>query len=93
MQRIVEAKVFKNGGSNAIRIPASVKVEPGSVVYIVLNDESDDFLVQRLKPSRLAKFFALQKSLGPIGDDDWLPERSHEPEPMRQSIKDLIDRK
>jgi hypothetical protein len=33
----------------------------------------------------------LQEKLGPIGDDDWLPERSHEPEPIRKSIQEMID--
>lgn len=91
MQRIVEAKVFKNGGSSAIRVPASFKLEPGAVVYIELNDEVDDFVVHRRKPKNLSKFFELQAALGPISDDDWDFTRNQENSKMRKSIRDLIE--
>lgn len=92
MKTIIEAKIFKNGGSNAIRLPASLKItEP--VVYLVVDNETGIISLKREKPSRLDEFFALQEQFGSIGDDDWLPQRSHEPEPIRQSIQDLIDGK
>ena len=91
MKNIVEAKVFKNGGSCAIRVPASFGLEPGAVVYIELNDDASDFVVHRNKPTRLAKFFERQSRLGPIADEDWNFERNQTLSPMRQSIKELID--
>ncbi len=91
MKTLIECKVFKNGGSSAIRVPASIKLEPGNVVYIELNDESDDFVVFRHKPKRLAKFFELQKRLGPVADEDWDFVRHQEISSMRKSIQDLVD--
>ena len=90
MKTVLEAKVFKNGGSSAIRLPASLNITSG-VVYLEIDDETGEIEIKRQKPNRLAAFFALQEKLGPIGDDDWLPERNHEPSPIRKSIQDLID--
>jgi virulence-associated protein VagC len=91
MKTVLEAKVFKNGGSSAIRVPASFKLEPGDVVYIELNDDVDDFVVHRRKPKNLARFFELQETLGPISDDDWVFERKQTISKMRKSIQDLIE--
>lgn len=90
MKIVLEAKVFKNGGSSAIRLPASLNIT-GGVVYLEIDEETGAIAIKRQKPNRLDGFFALQEKLGPIGDDDWLPERSHEPEPIRKSIQELID--
>ena len=91
MKTVLEAKVFKNGGSSAIRVPASFKLEPGAVVYIELNDDFNDFIVHRRKPKNLSRFFELQEALGPISDDDWDFTRNQEISTMRQSIRDLIE--
>jgi virulence-associated protein VagC len=90
MKTVLEAKVFKNGGSSAIRLPASLNIT-GGVVYLEIDEETGAIAIKRHKPNRLDAFFALQEKLGPIGDDDWLPERSHEPEPIRKSIQEMID--
>jgi virulence-associated protein VagC len=90
MKTVVEVKVFKNGGSSAIRLPASLNIT-GGVVYLEIDEETGAIAIKRQKPNRLDAFFALQAKLGPIGDDDWLPERSHEPEPIRKSIQEMID--
>ncbi len=89
METVLECKVFKNGGSNAIRLPASLEIT-GACVYLVVDEKSGSITLRKEKPNRLAKFFELQERLGPIGDDDWLIERNHNPSEMRQSIKDLI---
>lgn len=91
LKKVLKAKVFKNGGSSAIRVPASFKLEPGAVVYIELNDEADDFVVHRRKPKNLSRFFELQEALGPIADDDWDFTRNQEKPTMRKSIRDLIE--
>ena len=90
VKTVHEAKVFKNGGSSAIRLPASLNIT-GGVVYLEVDEETGVIAIKRQKPNRLDAFFALQEKLGPIGDDDWLPERSHEPKPIRKSIQELID--
>lgn len=90
MKTVLEAKVFKNGGSSAIRLPASLNIT-GGVVYLEIDEETGAIEIKRQKPGRLEAFFALQEQLGQIGDDDWLPERSHQPEPIRKSIQELID--
>lgn len=90
LKRVVEAKVFKNGGSSAIRLPASLNITHG-VVYLEIDEATGAIAIKRQKPNRLDAFFALQEKLGPLGDDDWLAERSHEPEPIRKSIQEMID--
>jgi virulence-associated protein VagC len=77
MKTVLEAKVFKNGGSSAIRLPASLNITSG-VVYIEIDEETGAISIKRQKPNRLDAFFAL-------------PERSHEPAPIRKSIQELID--
>ena len=91
MKTVVETKVFKNGGSSAIRIPASIKLEPGSVVYIEVNNDVEDIVIHRHKPTRLSKFFAMQKQRGPISDEDWNFVRNQSASTMRDSIKELIE--
>ena len=83
MKTVLEVKVFKNGGSSAIRLPASLNITSG-VVYLEVDEEKDSILIKRQKPNRLDTFFALQEKLGPVGDDDWLPQRSSEPDPLRK---------
>lgn len=90
LKTVLEAKVFKNGGSSAIRLPASLNIT-GGVVYLEIDEETGAIAIKRQKPNRLDAFFALQEKLGPIGDDDWLPERSQTPEPIRKSIQEMID--
>jgi virulence-associated protein VagC len=90
LKTVLEAKVFKNGGSSAIRLPASLNITEG-VVYLEIDEDTGAIAIKRQKPGRLEAFFALQEQLGPIDDDDWMPERSHEPAPIRKSIQELID--
>ena len=92
LKTVVEAKVFKNGGSSAIRLPASLNITSG-VVYLEVDDETGAISIKRQKPNRLDTFFALQEKLGALGDDDWLPARNHEPSPIRKSIQEMIDAK
>jgi len=90
LKTVLEAKVFKNGGSSAIRLPASLNITEG-VVYLEIDEDTGAIAIKRQKPGRLEAFFALQEQLGPIGDDDWMPERSHEPAPIRKSIQEMIN--
>ncbi len=92
MKTVLELKIFKNGGSNAIRLPASLNLSESSI-FLEIDDESNDLVLKRQKPNRFDSFFALQAKLGPLTDEEWSFERDNEPEPTRQSIQDLIDAK
>ena len=93
MKTILEAKVFKNGGSSAIRLPASLNITSG-VVYLEVDDETGDIEIKRLKPNPFDELFALHEKYGPIDDDEWPDfERSHVQAPVRASIQELIDAK
>ena len=90
MKTVIEAKVFKNGGSNAIRIPAVVKLT-SPVVYLEIDEATGDIVIHKHKPQRFAQLIELQKEQGPIGDADWNIEPNHEPIdwPVRPSLAEL----
>lgn len=91
MKTLVEAKIFKNGGSNAIRLPASLNLTGGSV-FLEIDNETGDIVIKRQKPNPFDELFALHEKYGPISDEEWPDfERSHEQSPVRQSIQALID--
>lgn len=89
MKTVVEAKVFKNGGSNAIRIPAAFKIE-NEVVFLTIDDESEQITLSRQRPKPFAKLFELLDKHGPISDEDWDFERDNSIEPMRKSLQELM---
>jgi antitoxin VapB len=88
MNTIIEAKVFKNGGSNAIRIPAIVKLT-NPVVYLEIDEDSGDIIIHKDKPQRFAKLLALHAKNGPISDEDWGFDR--EPADLHPAVQALID--
>ena len=91
MKTVLEAKVFKNGGSSAIRLPASLNITSG-LVYLEVDDETGDIEIKRQNPNPFQELFALHEKYGPVSDDEWPNfERSHEPAPIRKSIQELID--
>lgn len=91
MKTVLEAKVFKNGGSSAIRLPASLNIT-GGVVYLEIDEETGNIEIKRRKPNPFDELFALHEKYGPVSDDEWPNfERSHEPAPIRKSIQELID--
>jgi virulence-associated protein VagC len=63
MKTILEAKIFKNGGSNAIRIPASIEL-PGSSVFLEVNELSGKVIMHLTQPDPLRKFFDLVETGG-----------------------------
>lgn len=90
MKNVIEVKTFKNGGSNAVRIPASFKIENG-VVYMTIDEASGDITISRNSPHPFAKLFKLLDQTGPISEGEWHLERDNEVEPIRDSIQKLID--
>ena len=55
------AKLFKNGKSQAVRLPMSYRFE-GSEVYIRRDEVTGDVILSR-KPESLKQFFAFARSL------------------------------
>lgn len=90
MKNVIEVKPFKNGGSNAVRIPASFKIENG-VVYMTIDEESGDITISSRSPKPFAKLFKLLDEIGPITEDEWNLERDNEiaPWPERDSLREL----
>ena len=92
MKTVIEAKVFKNGGSNAIRIPASFKLyEP--IVYLSLDDESGEITVSKNKPRRFGKLLELHDEHGVISDEEWLQTRDNQDAEDRPSVRQLSELK
>ncbi|MFM6971321.1 MAG: hypothetical protein ACKOWH_01875 [Rhodoluna sp.] len=89
MKNVIEVKPFRNGGSNAVRIPASFKIENG-VVYMTMDEVTGDITISSRSPKPFAKLLALLDQTGPISEAEWKLERDNEVEPIRKSIQDLI---
>lgn len=92
MKNVMEVKPFKNGGSNAVRIPKSFKIENG-VVYMTIDEASGDITISSQSPKPFAKLFKLLEQIGPISEAEWHFERDNEIEPIRKSIQELIGSK
>ena len=88
MKTVVEAKVFKNGGSNAIRIPAFFKVADG-LLFLTIDDEQGLITISRDKPQKFAKLFELLDQLEPTDREAWKIERDESIWPERQGFSDL----
>ena len=65
------AKLFRNGRSQAVRLPASCRFE-GSEVYVRRDPVSQDVILSR-RPESWADFFELMKSIEV--PEDFLAER------------------
>lgn len=73
MQRI--AKLFKNGGSQAVRLPAEFRFE-GDEVYIRHDPETGDVILSR-KPHTWDSLFAFLD--GSDIPDDFMADRDNKP--------------
>ena len=92
MKTLVEAKVFKNGGSNAIRIPAAFKLDV-PIVYLSFDDESGEITVSKNKPRPFAKLLELHAKHGVISESEWQLVRDPEDLETRPSLRELTDLK
>ena len=88
MKTIIELKVFKNGGSNAIRIPASIKLDE-PVLFLEIDDESDEMGLFKERPQKFKRLFDLLDQHGPISDTEWGAERDDSEWPERESLEEL----
>ena len=92
MKTVIQAKVFKNGGSNAIRIPASFKLD-SPIVYLSVDDEAGEIIVLKNNPRPFAKLLALHEKQGVISDSEWDLARDRQDIESRLSVRDLSELK
>ena len=64
MAKVYVAKIFQNGGSQAVRIPADLRFEQPEV-YLWRSADSDAVCISSNPPSNFANFLALQQVLLP----------------------------
>lgn len=74
------AKLFRNGRSQAVRLPAEYRFE-GSEVYVRRDPETGDVILSR-RPESWGEFFDLLKTLEI--PDDFMAERDNQPPQKRK---------
>ncbi|HXD05677.1 MAG TPA: AbrB/MazE/SpoVT family DNA-binding domain-containing protein [Burkholderiaceae bacterium] len=62
------AKLFNNGGSQAVRLPAEFRFE-GDLVYVRRDPRTGDVILSSQPRSSWAEFMVLREQLGPLPDD------------------------
>lgn len=76
------AKLFRNGRSQAVRLPAEYRFE-GSEVYIRRDPESGDIVISR-RPDSWQAFFDLADRIGI--PDEFLSDRDNVPPEKRRLV-------
>jgi antitoxin VapB len=74
------AKLFRNGRSQAVRLPAEYRFE-GSEVYVRRDAESGDVILSR-RPESWKDFFEMMKTVDV--PDDFLTDRKDSPPQKRK---------
>ncbi len=75
------AKLFVNGGSQAVRLPAEFRFGAGNEVYVRRDAETGDVILSAKNPQRSwPEFFALRAAAAPL--EDFLGDRPLN-EPLR----------
>jgi len=67
------ARIFLNGGSQAVRLPAEFRFD-GQEVYIRRDDRTGDVILSSRPARSWADFMALRKEIG-SAPDDFLSDR------------------
>jgi len=88
MDKILKTKVFQNGGSQAVRIPAAWRFDQ-TEVYARMDYETGDLILSRTNPEPLSRFFAALAETGPL-DDEGLELRDSE-YPVREAWEELLN--
>lgn len=70
MNAQIETKLFKNGGSKAVRIPAAWNFDTENVL-LTFNEVTNTITISRKPKGLLDDFFELQDRLGPISAVEW----------------------
>jgi antitoxin VapB len=68
------AKIFSNGGSQAVRLPAEFRFE-GDVVYVRRDPGTGDVVLSSQPRSNWSSFMELRKKLGPV-PENFLADRA-----------------
>ena len=63
-----KAKLFMNGRSQAVRLPADFRFE-GDEVYVSRDERTGDVILSSRPPATWDSFMALRDELGPLHDD------------------------
>jgi antitoxin VapB len=87
IEKILKTKVFQNGGSQALRIPAVWRFDQNEV-YARVDDETGDLILSRTNPEPLSRFFAALAETGPIADDGL--ELRDSDYPVRAGCEELL---
>lgn len=88
MKTLYELKVFRNGGSNAVRIPAAILLKD-QFLYLEVDSESEELSLYREKPQKFKRLFELLDQHAPISSDDWVIERDDSDWAERESLREL----
>ena len=81
------AKLFRNGASQAVRLPAEFRFE-GNEVYATRDEETGDVVLSKRPGARSwAEFFALMRTID-IPDDFMADRPMNAPPPERELLKD-----
>lgn len=67
------ARLFSNGGSQAVRLPAEFRFD-GDLVYVRRDSLTGDVILSSRPRSSWREFMALRAQLGPL-TEDLLPDR------------------
>ncbi len=73
------AKLFTNGGSQAVRLPAEFRFD-GEVVYIHRDPASGDVVLSSRSRADWQRFMALRAQLAPV-PEDFLADRGQPSQP------------
>lgn len=89
MREVYKARIFKNGGSQAIRIPAQWRFD-SEEVFVRFDEQLNALVITERDPKPMQAFFTLASQYG-ASDQDW-PELSSEPDaPTPDWLKDWIE--
>lgn len=86
MNSKVATKLFRNGGSKAVRLPAQW-VGDSETVELTFDEITGRITIIPEHKNRLATFFSLQDELGPIAADERLFERDQGTDDFRHPFE------
>jgi antitoxin VapB len=87
LKTTIETKLFKNGGSKAVRIPAAWNFDSENVL-LTFNEVTNSITITRKPKGLLDDFFELQDRLGPISKKEWGFKRDQGIDDFKSPFKD-----
>ena len=86
----ISAKLFKNGGSRAVRIPASWSFE-GDEVTMTFDPTTKSIVIRNRQHAWLDDFYKLQDELMPEIGTDWTIERDQGTDDFKSPFETWVD--